>query len=149
MVKVARHWWKGLRFWAIQVPKREASPMRVWQPLGLRVPPLILRATTSGRTLRSAKLLWAGTPGTATKTNNSGKKRSTRSHNVCWGARVRTKGWQSCQCCSSHEVRNEVVMSSKPGEKYASLRKKKELVPHKGGIYEQYRRYDGNYPNFS
>jgi hypothetical protein len=39
---------------------------------------------------------------------------------------------------SSHELRNEVVASSKPREKYASL-KKKELVLHKGGIYEQYR----------
>src|SRR5258706_12168442 len=27
--------------------------------------------------------LWAGTPGTATKTKSSGKKRSTRSHKVC------------------------------------------------------------------
>ena len=40
--------------------------MRVCEPLGLRVPPLILRAITSGRTLRSARLLWEGTPGTAT-----------------------------------------------------------------------------------
>ena len=30
---------------------------------------------TSHRTLRSARLFSAGTPGTATKTNNSGKKR--------------------------------------------------------------------------
>jgi hypothetical protein len=41
----------------------------------------------------------------------------------------------------------EVVASSKPGEKYASLRKKKELVPHKGGIYEQYHRCDGEHPD--
>src|SRR6266487_2715109 len=82
-VRVARHCWKGLRCCAIQVPKRLASPMRVVDPLGLRVPPLILRATTKGRILRSARLLWAGTPGTATKTNSSGKKRSNRSHKVC------------------------------------------------------------------
>lgn len=37
--------------------------MRVTGPLGLRDPPLILRAMTNGRTLRSARLLWAGTPG--------------------------------------------------------------------------------------
>src|ERR1017187_7201911 len=79
---------KGLRCWAVQVPKREARPMRVSDPLGLRVPPLILRAMTRGRTLRSAKLLWAGTPGTATKTKSSGKNCSTRSHKVFWGARV-------------------------------------------------------------
>src|SRR5947209_17012898 len=32
----------------------------------------------------AVKSLWAGTPGTATKTKSSGKKRSTRSHQVCW-----------------------------------------------------------------
>jgi hypothetical protein len=47
---------------------------------------------------------------------------------------------------STHELRNEVVASSKPGEKYASLRKKK-LVPHKGGIYEQYHQCDGEHPD--
>src|SRR5215467_10872060 len=81
--RTAKHWENGLRCCAIQVPKRLASPMRVSDPLGLRVPPLILRAITKGRMLRSARLLCAGTPGTATKTNNSGKKRSTRSHKVC------------------------------------------------------------------
>jgi hypothetical protein len=38
------------------------------------------------------------------------------------------------------------VGSSQLREKYASL-KKKEQVLHKGGIYEQYRRYDGDDPN--
>src|SRR5260221_12542482 len=96
-VRVARHWWKGLRCCAIQVPKRLASPIRVWEPFGLRVPPLILRAMTSGRTLRSARLLWEGTPGTAAKTKSSGKNGSTRSHKVCWGAVVWVYDWQSFQ----------------------------------------------------
>lgn len=56
--------------------------MRVSDPLGLRVPPLIVRAMTRGRTLRSAKLLWAGTPGTATKIKSSGKNCSTHSQGV-------------------------------------------------------------------
>ena len=46
-MRAAKHCWKGLRCCAIQVPKRLASPMRVCEPLGLRVPPLILRATTN------------------------------------------------------------------------------------------------------
>jgi hypothetical protein len=55
-------------------------------------------------------------------------------------ARWRTWGDGSApdMSCKAHELRNEVVASSKQREKYASL-KKKELVLHKGGIYEQYR----------
>jgi hypothetical protein len=65
------------------VPKRLARPMRGVLPWGLREPPLILRAITSGRTLHSARLLCAGTPRIATKTNSSGKKLSTRFQSVC------------------------------------------------------------------
>ena len=39
-----------------QEPKRLKSAVRVWEPLGLREPPLIVRAMTSGRTLRSARV---------------------------------------------------------------------------------------------
>lgn len=57
--------------------------MRVALPFGLREPLLILRAMTRGRTLRSASLLWAGTPGIATKAKSSGKTRDTRLQSVC------------------------------------------------------------------
>lgn len=70
------------------MPKQLKRAMRVWEPVGLREPPLILRAMTSGRTLRSARWLSEGTSGRATKTNNSGKKRSTRLHSVCKGEQV-------------------------------------------------------------
>ena len=78
------------------MPKRLASPRRVCEPLGLRVPALILRAMTRGRTLRSARLLWAGTPGTATKTNSSGKKLSTREASGLLGNVLLDKGLTQC-----------------------------------------------------
>jgi hypothetical protein len=64
--------------------------MRLWEPLGLREPPLILRTMNRGRRLCSVRLLSDGTPDRATKTNNPGKKRSTRSHRVCIGAEAHT-----------------------------------------------------------
>ena len=44
-----RHSARGLRPEAVQVPKRVARRMRVWDPRGERVPPLILRAMTCAR----------------------------------------------------------------------------------------------------
>ncbi len=46
----------------------------------------------------------------------------------------------------AHEVRNEMI-NSKSGEKYAFLKRKNTWIPHKGGIYEQYRRFDGGHPD--
>jgi len=45
--------------------------MRVWVPSGEREPPLILRAVTRPRRLRSAKLLVGGTAGSRTKVKRS------------------------------------------------------------------------------
>jgi hypothetical protein len=66
-----RHSAKGLSPRARQVPKMVASVILVAVPAGARVPPLILRATTGGRRLRSAPLLVAGTSGWPTNTNSS------------------------------------------------------------------------------
>ena len=44
---------KGLRPRACQVPNKLANCMRTVEPSGLRVPPLILRATAKGRIRRS------------------------------------------------------------------------------------------------
>ena len=55
-----------------------ASVALVLLPLGERLPPLILRATTCGRRALSAALLSEGTIGSSTKVNSSGKKRSVR-----------------------------------------------------------------------
>ena len=51
---------------AAQVPSRLISVARFSEPFAERVPPLILRAITSGRRLRSARLFVAGTRGSAT-----------------------------------------------------------------------------------
>jgi hypothetical protein len=48
---------------AAHVPKRLISPIFLWEPLWERVPPEILRATTAGRRLHSARLLVEGTSG--------------------------------------------------------------------------------------
>ncbi len=55
-----------------QVDTSDWRRIRVLEPRAERVPPLILRAITSGRSARSAALLVAGTAGSATKTKNSG-----------------------------------------------------------------------------
>ena len=62
---------KGLRPVARQVPKKEASAMRVALPSLERVPPIILRPVTRWRNERSAALLVEGTAGSPTKTNSS------------------------------------------------------------------------------
>lgn len=57
-----RHSAKGLSPHACPVSNRLANARRVWVPAALRVPPLILRCTTTGRRLRSARLLSAANP---------------------------------------------------------------------------------------
>ena len=80
-----RAWW-GLRPCKRQVPNKDAMMLLVSLPCSERVPPLIFRLTTGGRRLCSAALLSALTRGSATKVNNSGKKRSTRWHSTRMGA---------------------------------------------------------------
>ena len=75
---------KGLRPWTRQVPKSDASVIVVVVPAAERVPPLILRATTRWRGLRSAALLVAGTVGSATKTKSPAR---------CFAIR-----WQRVRC---------------------------------------------------
>jgi hypothetical protein len=48
--------------------------MRVCEPCGLCVPPLILRAMTTGRVARSAGLLSGGTSGWRTQVSNLPRK---------------------------------------------------------------------------
>lgn len=62
------------------------GPMRVVDPLGLRDPPLLVRAMTNRRTRHSARWVWAETPGKATKTHLSGRNRPMRSHKVWPGS---------------------------------------------------------------
>ena len=76
----------GLRPCARQVPKIDARVILVSVPRWERVPPLILRLVTSGRRLRSAALLSAGTSGSATKTNSSLMWFSMRRHSLAWVA---------------------------------------------------------------
>src|SRR5262249_21409287 len=56
-------------------------------------------------------------------------------------------GYQEARACSTHELRNEVVTSSEQAATYASVMRKNEMIPHKGGRYGQYRRCVGEYPN--
>ena len=74
----ARQAVKGLRPRACQVAKRLVRAMRTAEPSGLRVPPLILRVTASGRMRRSARLLSGLNPGTSTNWNSSASWRSSR-----------------------------------------------------------------------
>jgi len=70
--------------------------MRVRVPTAERLPPLILRAVTRCRRLRSAALLSGGTSGWATKTNSSEMKRWMRRHSRrCGASGSARKGWQS------------------------------------------------------
>lgn len=64
---------KGLRPWRRQVPNKDARIIFVVLPAAERVPPLILRLTTTCRKARSAALLVAGTVGSATKTKRTGR----------------------------------------------------------------------------
>lgn len=61
----------GLSPWSRAVAASEARVIRVVLPVGERVPPLILRAMTRGRRLRSAALLVCGTPSSGTKVKSS------------------------------------------------------------------------------
>src|SRR5439155_5122020 len=54
-----------------QVATSDCSTIRVAVPRSERVPPLILRAITSGRRARSAALFVGGTAGSATKVKSS------------------------------------------------------------------------------
>jgi hypothetical protein len=67
------------------VATREKRIMRVWEPEGERVPPLILRAMTSGRMARSTALLSAGTSGrrTQVKRGNVSQRRLQLGRQVC------------------------------------------------------------------
>src|SRR5262249_21202181 len=62
---------KGLRPRAAQVAKTVARSQRMAEPSSLREPPLILRAMTCGRTVRSARLLVGLTPGVRMNSNSS------------------------------------------------------------------------------
>jgi hypothetical protein len=68
------------------VPTSGASPLRVCEPSGERVPTLILRATTSGRRLRSARLLSGGIAGSSTNSNSSSRNQSMRRQRAACGA---------------------------------------------------------------
>ena len=87
---------------AAQVPSRLISPIRVAEPLGERVPPLILRAITAGRRLRSARLLVAGTAGSITNPSADGLEDALRQYAL---GRVGVRGIGSRQLgCQLLEV---------------------------------------------
>ncbi len=61
----------GFLNWSRAVAARDVSRIRVVLPTADRVPPLIFRATTGPRRLRSAAILVCGTAGSATNTKRS------------------------------------------------------------------------------
>ena len=74
----------------------EAKIIFVSVPWSERVPPLILRLVTRWRRLRSAALLSAGTAGSATHTNNSGRWRWMRRQSLaCTAVGSSRYGWRS------------------------------------------------------
>lgn len=79
-----RRWWQAV-MGSRQVPKREARAIRTVEPPSERLPPLTVRAMTSGRKLRSARLLSECRAGSRTNAKSSSKKRSMRWQRVAWG----------------------------------------------------------------
>ena len=67
-----------------------------------RVPPLILRATTRWRKLRSAALFVGGTPGSVTKVNRLSRCVRIRAHSLRWGTSTPCQGRQSWRSSAWH-----------------------------------------------
>ena len=82
---IARHACSGSCPLPAHVLNSVCKRIRVVLPSPLRVPPLILRATASGRIARSARLFVASTPACRTNSNNSPSCRFNRWQSACTG----------------------------------------------------------------